>query len=331
MSERIDTMRNGPETLTATDTASLEVTRRSALKLAGVAALATGGGIAAPKVTAQAVPTFDRLDHIYFLLNIHWLQAGLYSRAFWGRGIAPELRGEAPGTAVPTYPVTTFTDSNLRSFVLEALGAEIAQITTLMGQAASLDGPGKIANLRAPEIWFEQAGILNDGYSSYFLLPFSELASQSFNLATQDHFLTAVSFIRDIALKAYQTVVAAVPGDTTFPAFMAVQSQGAAIQRDFLYERSQVRGSALLAINVRINARIEGTAPTSIQPVTTPSGRATNIVVTDDRGRARISSYKAILEQLVGPRDPFGAFGGRSLFFKSDFIGRINAPAVGIF
>jgi hypothetical protein len=95
---------------------------------------------------------------------------------------------------------------------------------------------------------------------------------------------------------AYQTVISAVPGDTTFPAFMAIQAYQLAVLRDCLYDRAKRAGSGLFDIMDRLSRR--GTA--GIYPPTTSLGLASNIVPTDDRGRMPSSNYVQVLTQLVG-------------------------------
>lgn len=297
------------------------LSRRTAFKLAGAAALAGGGALVAPRGAAQTViPTFDRLDHVYFMLNIHWFQAGIYSRALTGQGLSWDLLGLPPGTPPVDHSFMriSFTDPMFRDFVSELLETEIAQIRTLMAIASSLDGPGKIANLRAPEMWFGRAAILNDGFSKVFAPLYPNWAF--YTPHTEENILVVMSHIRDIAVTAYQTVVSKVPGDTVFPAFMAVQAHGAAILRDMIYERATAPGSTLLDI-IRGLAR-RGTE--SLDTVLMPQGLASNLVPADDRGRAPTSSYATVLGQLVG--------GGqeKSLFFRFNFVGRINTITLNI-
>jgi hypothetical protein len=325
MSEMVNAVIDGGKTLESSDP---RVSRRAALMLAGATALAGGSGVLAPAGVAQTVsPAFDRLDHVYFLLNIHWLQAGLYSRAVLGRNLDPALLGKPAGTPVEIYPVTSFTEQDyryypeFRDFVFQLWRTEIAQIRTLMALANALDGPGKIANLQAPAIWLSQAPDLKDGYSTIFRPLFLSLASQTFSLTTEDHFLVVISYLKDVAVTAYQTVVSAVPNDTTFTAFMAVQAHGAAILREIIFERAQRPASPLFDIQSQV---AEARKLPTILPVSTSAGLTTNIVPADNRGRAALSSYATILGQLVGPGQQ------KSLFFKDDFVGRINTATVNI-
>jgi hypothetical protein len=182
----------------ATASAEPTLSRRGALRLAGAAALA-GGSLSAPNIQAQTtIPTFDRLDHVYFVLNIHWLQLIMYSHALNGTGPDPVLLGLPAGTARTTFPATNFSrtpvapDETLRTFKFRMLPAEITQVQTLMAIANSLDGPGKIANLRAPAINYAQRAILNDGFSQVFNPLFVSFDGRRFNLTIEDHFLTAI-------------------------------------------------------------------------------------------------------------------------------------------
>lgn len=301
------------------------LSRRDALKLASAAAVAGGGAIGATQGIAQTAPTFDRLDHVYFLLNMHWFQAGLYSYALKGETLPGDLLGPRTAGAPPepkAWARITFADTVFRDFVEELLATEIDQIKTLLGIERALDGPGKRANFSAPQNWLDGSGTFEDGFSRVFS-PIYNRGTPAFNPYVEDHFRVVSWYFKDLTLAAYQTTVSKVPGDTTFTAFMAIQAYGAAILSDMLYDFAQRPGPInILYVTERLAAR-QTPNRTGITPVSTASGVASNLVPTDNRGRALNNSYLGILGAMVGPRQ-INTREQPGTFIYSDFIGRIS-------
>lgn len=307
------------------------LSRRNAFKLAGAAALLGGGAVAATRGAAQAVvPAFDRLDYVYFLMNIHWLQASYYSVSLTGQYLSADILGQSAGTPTQTRSSgpTKFTDPVFRDFVAELLETELAQLNTLKAIERALDGPGKIADIRnvqAPSMLLNGRDLGGDPYKGIFYPAYGLGQNDYWPRDVEENSLVLLSYIKDIAVTAYQAAVSSVPNDTTFAAFMGIQAYSGAILRDMLYERAQRPGSNLFAILDRLAITRSGRTSRpydyfpdqGISPVATPTGASSNVIPTDERGCARKRTELQVLLRLVG-------YGYEKTLFMRTFLGRIN-------
>lgn len=332
MSERIDSMTDGGADLPARSDARPSLSRRNALKVAG-AALAGVSSALGSGVQAQTALPIGRLDYVYFLLNFAYFQASLYSGAYRGEFLPASLLGLPAGT--PTERVfggpTPFTDPILRDFVGELLETELAQLNSLRDLADSLDQPFEPTSIVAPKMFLNTTATREDGFS----LTFSSLVDPSyanFNLyGIEENFLVAISHFKDIVVTAYQGICALSANDPLFSSFMGIQAYSAAILRDMIYERAKQPGSRLFTISNRLAARRSELVPEisftdqSVEAVSTTSGLVSNIVPTDERGRAKQRTPLQILLLMQGRPRPFI----EPLFLRT-MLGRINLPFYGI-
>lgn len=317
------------------------LSRRNAFKIAG-GALAAGALISTTSSAQTITPPNDltEVDYINFVMNLHYLQASLYSGAIRGEFLSASVRGLPASTPTePNLSPVNLTDPVLRDFVTEMMFAELAHIAGFrnnLDQGFLGEPPAVIRTIPAPAMTLNVNAVMDDGYSRVFGGMIRELYGRAFSLyGIEEDYLIAISYLKDIAATAYQAV-ADLQTDSLyrdmFVSILGTQTAQAAILRDMIYERAQQPGSRLIEISNRLAQTRSSADPATaftdqgVERVSTAAGFASNIVPTDQKGRSQSRTPLQVMLLLVGRPIPFVS----GLFFPQGFNGRINLAMYGI-
>lgn len=163
------------------------MSRRNAFKIAG-GALAAGALISTTSSAQTITPPNDltEVDYINFVMNLHYLQASLYSGAIRGEFLSASVRGLPASTPTePNLSPVNLTDPVLRCLVTEMMFAELAHIAGFrnnLDQGFLGEPPAVIRTIPAPAMTLNVNAVMDDGYSRVFGGMIRELYWRAFSL-----------------------------------------------------------------------------------------------------------------------------------------------------
>ncbi len=292
-------------------------TRRSFLRNAALTGVAA---VAAPAVSSLLVPstasaqesTVTDADILNFALNLEYLEAEYYAKAYYGVGlVALGVLTDADRPANITYPRTarvSFYNPFIYNYAAEIANDEIAHVSFLrqaLGDAAVLE----------PEIELRTS--------------FDVLASAAGLGDTFDPFESEVNFLlgsfifEDVGVTAYHGAAGLISNKDFIPpaaGILSVEAYHASIVRSTLYNLNYgTDGTLAEAVNKISDLRdsLDGSLDLD-QGITNTDGSA-NIVPTDEDGLVFARTTRQVLNIVYGQ-----ANATKGLFFPQGLNGNIK-------
>lgn len=305
--------------LTPTDTTEPLNSRRHFLRRAGAAgALLSSAALLGSSPSARAdAGTATDIAILNFALNLEYLEAEFYLRAFDGGGL--EAHGVAvtgsgtPGTVtVKPNAQVPFASQAIREYALEISTDEKNHVSALRATIQALGG----VPAARPKI---------DLQASFNTLAAAAGIGPAFDPFANDlNFLLGAFIFEDVGVTAYKGAAALITNKDVLTAaagILSAESSHSAIIRTVLFARSDDAVADVLGITKKISdLRDALDGPTDLdQPLIGPDGYA-NLVVLDGNGIAFSRTTRQVLNIVYGAVNA-----SRGLFFPNGLNGQITA------
>ena len=288
-------------------------TRRNFLKTVATTSMAAATASLIAPSEASAATTITDADILNFALNLEYLEAEFYAKAYYGVGLA--ALGVIPAGVATTsisYPATprvSFFNPFIYGYAAEIANDEIAHVSFLrqaLGNAA-INEPA--INLSSSfDMLAANAGLSNVGFD-----PFS----------SEENFLLGAFIFEDVGVTAYHGAAGLLTNKANIPpaaGILSVEAYHASIVRTTLFglnygDSSQDLGLAVNQIS-QLRASLGGG---NDQGITNSDGTA-NIVPADGNSLVFARTTRQVLNIVYGK---VGASSG--LFFPSGVNGNIKS------
>lgn len=268
-----------------TRSAENESDRRNFLRAAGITSLGVVGGAgilgsSSPMAEAQTNGPSD-VAVLNFALNLEYLEAEFYSRAFYGYGLDPSLT-DGCGTrgGVIGGRQVSFSSRAIRDYAREIANDEIAHVKFLRAALGT-------ARVARPQI------DLKSSFTAAARAAGLIGAGKTFDpYANENNFLLAAFIFEDVGVTAYKGAAPLISNKTFLEAaagLLAVEAYHAAIVRTTLYSKDLTKEVRKISA-----ARDSLDGSTDLDQGIRRNGRA-NLVPTDGNGLAYSRSAAQVL------------------------------------
>ena len=306
---------------TTTDiTEPVNSSRRHFLRRAGATgALLSSAALlgSTPAARAADAGTATDIAVLNFALNLEYLEAEYYLRAFDGgglesHGVAVTGSGTPGSVTVKANPQVPFASQAIREYALEIATDEKNHVSALRATIQSLGG----VPAARPKI---------DLQASFNTLASAAGIGPAFDPFANDlNFLLGAFIFEDVGVTAYKGAAALITNKDVLTAaagILSAESSHSAIVRTVLFARSDDAVADVLGIVKKISdLRDVLDGPTDLdQPLIGPDGYA-NLVVLDANGIAFSRTTRQVLNIVYG-----AANATSGLFFPNGLNGQITA------
>ncbi|HEX8279859.1 MAG TPA: ferritin-like domain-containing protein [Chthoniobacterales bacterium] len=296
---------------------SMPVSRRSFLSrstIAGAAALLGPGALLLPRNAAAQSPDLD-LAILNFALNLEYLEAEFYLRAFTGQGlegngVATTGSGNAGGVISKPNPQVTFSTPAFQQYAREIAIDERAHVVFLRGAIAGAGGQPvarpQIDLLNSFNVLAQAAGVVPPGGS---FDPF----------ANETNFLIGAFIFEDVGVTAYKGASPLVFNKGVLEAaagILAVEAYHAGIIRTILFSLGQTTQDIAAKV-AALRAQLSGAAD---DQGLRDRRNSANLVPTDGNSLAFSRSPRQVLNIVYGAQNA-----AAGLFFPNGLNGPISS------